>query len=39
MIQLGHQVIHEDLGRTYYEMGISEKIKSIDKKMKQNKAE
>ena len=35
MIQLCHQIIHYDLGRTYYKMSISEKIKAIE----QNKAQ
>ena len=37
MIQLCHQIIHYDLGRTYYKMNISEKIKTIDSKIEQNK--
>ena len=27
-----HQIIHYDLGRTYYKMSISEKIKTTDNK-------
>ena len=27
-----HQIIHYDLGRTYYKMSISEKIKATDNK-------
>ena len=38
-MQLYHQIIHYDLERTYYKMSISEKIKAIDKKIKQNKAQ
>ena len=30
-----HQIIHYDLGRTYYKMSISEKIKAINNKIKQ----
>ena len=37
MIRLCHQIIHYDLGRTYYKATIAEKIKTIDKKIKQNK--
>ena len=37
MIRLCHQIIHYDLGRTYYKVTIAEKIKTIDKKIKQNK--
>ena len=39
MIQLCYQIIHYDLGRTYYKMSISEKIKTIDNKIEQNKAQ
>ena len=39
MIQLCHQVIHYDLERIYYKMGISEKIKAIINKIEQNKAQ
>ena len=40
MIQLCQQIIHYDIGRIYYKMSISEKIKSINKtKIKQNKAQ
>ena len=39
MIQLYHQIIHYDLGRTFYKMSISEKIKTIDNKVEQNKAQ
>ena len=38
-IQLCHQIIRYDLGRTYYKMSISEKIKTIDNKIEQNKAQ
>ena len=38
MIQLCHQIIYYDLGRTYYKMSISEKIKTINNKIEQNKA-
>ena len=36
MIQLYHQVIHYDLGRTYYKMSINEKIKVINNKVEEN---
>ena len=39
MIQLYHKIIHYDLGRTYYKMSISEKIKSINNKIDQKKAQ
>ena len=39
MIQLCHQMVHYDLGRTYYKMSVSEKIKTIDNKIEQNKAQ
>ena len=39
MIQLCNQIIHYDLGRTYYKMSINEKIKTIDNKIEQNKAQ
>ena len=39
MIQLCHHIIHYELGRTYYKMSISEKIKTIDNKIEQNKAQ
>ena len=39
MIQLCHQIIHYDLGRTYYKEGIKEKIKTIHNKTEQNKAQ
>ena len=39
MIQLCHQIIQYDLGRTYYKMSISEKIKVINNKIEQNKAQ
>ena len=39
MIQLCHQIIHYDLERIYYKMGINEKIKAIKDKIKQNKAQ
>ena len=39
MMQLYHQIIHYDLGRTYYKMIISEKIKAISNKIEQNKAQ
>ena len=40
MIQLCQQIIHYNIGRIYYKMSISEKIKSINKnKIKQNKAQ
>ena len=39
MILLCYQIIHFDLGRTYYKMSISEKVKTIDKKIEGNKAQ
>ena len=39
MTQLCHQIIHYDLERIYYKMGINEKIKAIKDKIKQNKAQ
>ena len=39
MTRLYHQIIHCDLGRTYYKMSISEKIKAINKKIEQHKAQ
>ena len=39
MIQICHQIIHYDLGRTYYKMSISEKIKGINNKIEQNEAQ
>ena len=39
MIQLYHQIIHYDLRRTCYKITGKEKIKTIDKKIKQNKAQ
>ena len=39
MIQLCHQIIHYDIGTTYYKMAIAEKIKIIDDKIEQNKAQ
>ena len=39
MIQLCHQIIHYDLGRNYYNMSTNEKIKTISKKIEQNKAQ
>ena len=39
MTKLCHQIIHSDLGRTYYKMSISEKIKAINTKIEQNKAQ
>ena len=38
-IQRCHQIIHYDLGRTYCKMTITEKIKTIDNKIEQNKAQ
>ena len=34
-----YQIIHYDLGRTYYKMSIGEKIKAINNKIEQNKAQ
>ena len=39
MIQHCHQIIHYDLGITYYKMSISEKIKTIDNRIEQNKVQ
>ena len=39
MVQFFHQIIHYDLGITYFKMSISEKIKAINKKIEQNKAQ
>ena len=39
MIQLYHKIIHYDLGKTCYKMSISEKIKSINNKIDQKKAQ
>ena len=39
MMQLYHQIIHYDLGRTYYKIIISEKIKAISNKIEQNKVQ
>ena len=39
MIRLYHQTIHYHLTRTCYKMGISEKIKAINNKIKKNKAQ
>ena len=38
MTQLYHQIIHYVLERAYYKMGISEKLKTINNKIEQNKA-
>ena len=38
MMQLCDQIIHNDLGWTYYKMSISEKVKAINNKIEQNKA-
>ena len=39
MIQLCNQIIHQDLGRTYYKMSFSEKINAINDKIEQSKAQ
>ena len=39
MTRLSHQIIHYDLGRTYYKMTITVKIKTINNKIEQNKAQ
>ena len=39
MIQLFHQVIHYDLGRTYYKVSFTAKIKGVNNKIAQNKAQ
>ena len=38
-MQLCHQIIHYNLGRTYYKMSINEKIKAINNKIEKNKAQ
>ena len=37
MIQIYHRIIHYDLKRSLYDMAISEKFKTIDNKIEQNK--
>ena len=39
MIQLYLQIIHYDLGRTYYKMSISRKIEATDNNIEQIKAQ
>ena len=39
MIQLCNQIIHYDIGRTYYKLTVIEKINTIDNKIEQNKAQ
>ena len=39
MRQFHHQIIHYNLGRTYYKTSISGKIKAINNKIEQNKAQ
>ena len=39
MIQIYHKIINYDFRRTYYKMNISEKIKVINNKVEQNKAQ
>ena len=39
MIRLCHQIIHLDLGKTYCKISISDKIKGINNKIEQNKAQ
>ena len=36
MMQLYYQKNHYDLGKTYYKMIVSEKIKTVDNKIEQN---
>ena len=38
-MQLYHHIIHYDFGITYYKMTVSEKIKTTDNKIGQNKAQ
>ena len=38
-IQLYHLISHYDLGITYYKMSISEKIKTVNSKIEQSKAQ
>ena len=39
MLRLCHQINYYDLGRTYYEMTITEITEIIDNKIKKNKAQ
>ena len=39
MIQVYHQIIHYNLGKTYHKTSINEKIKAINNKIEQNKAQ
>ena len=39
MILLCHQIVHLDLGITYHKKSISEKIKAINNKIEQTKAQ
>ena len=39
MLQLYHHIIHYDLRRTYYKMSISDKIKTINNKIEEKKAQ
>ena len=39
MIQLYLQIIHYNLGRIYFKMSISEKIKAISNRIEQNKSQ
>ena len=38
-MQLCHQIIHCDLGRPYYKITVTEKIKTINNKVEQKKAQ
>ena len=38
-MQILHQIIHSDLGRAYYIMAFSDKIKTIKNKIEQNQAQ
>ena len=39
MIQLSNEIIHWDLRRTCYKITITEKIKTVNNKIKENKAQ
>ena len=39
MTKLCHQMIYYDLGRTYYKMTVTGKIKTTDNKIEQNKSQ
>ena len=39
MIQVYHHIVHYNLGKTYYKMPVSKKVKKIDNKTEQNKTQ